>query len=290
MGINWYPGHMDKAQKQLRKLVKEADIIIEVLDARIPYSSCNPLIAEISKETIKLKILNKADIADPVVTAKWVNFFNKQRNIQAITTTGHHPKSAKIIINKIKNLVTKTNSIKPIKAVITGIPNSGKSTIINTLNNKKIAKTGNEPAVTKQQSRINLKNGIIVFDTPGILWPKIENPYSSYRLAATGAIKNTAFHLYDIIIFVINYLMNNYNKELRQRYQLPKDMDEEELILEFIAKKTGAVIEDQAQMDKNKLAETIINDLRKCKIGFISLESPSSIQEEQMNLQEKNNN
>ena len=193
MALQWFPGHMHKALKEIKESISQVDILIEVLDARIPYSSENPEIAKIRGDKPVLKILNKYDLADPELTARWQAYLESERGVKTITTTTDNPANSKQIIKLIQTICAQKHaSVKSINAMITGIPNVGKSTLINILADRVIAKTGNEPAVTKSQQRINLGGGIVLYDTPGVLWPKLENPNSIYRLASSGAVKNTA--------------------------------------------------------------------------------------------------
>ena len=187
--IQWYPGHMHKARKEIAEVMPQMDLIIEVLDARIPYSSSNPMISDLRGDTPCIKILNKSDLADPIVTAQWLEYLELEEGVKAYALTTQQPSEIKKIPQLIRALVpNKEGAHKVIKAMIMGIPNVGKSTTINILANRIIAKTGNEPAVTKQQQRIKLDDGIVLSDTPGMLWPKVQNPLSGYRLASTGAI------------------------------------------------------------------------------------------------------
>ena len=219
MALHWFPGHMHKALKEIKESISQVDILIEVLDARIPYSSENPEIVRIRGDKPSLKILNKFDLADPDLTAKWQAHLESQRGVSTLTTTNNNPADSKQIIQIIRNIFAqKDASAKSIKAMITGIPNVGKSTLINVLADRTIAKTGNEPAVTKSQQRINLGSGIVLFDTPGVLWPKQENPNSIYRLASSGAVKNTAMDFEDVAFYAADYLIKAYPERMKERY------------------------------------------------------------------------
>ena len=196
MAINWYPGHMHKAKKEIREQIPKMDLIIEVLDARIPFSSENPMVPSLRGNTPCIKILNKTDLADPEVTERWVNHINNTSGMKAIVVNQKQPEKIRQILDMAPAMVPERNlDIKPLRALILGIPNVGKSTTINTLANRIVAKTGNEPAVTKQQQRIKLPNNIVLLDTPGFLWPKLEPEACGYRLAATGAIKTPSLSL-----------------------------------------------------------------------------------------------
>lgn len=221
MAVHWYPGHMHKAQKEIKEALPQVDVLIEVLDARIPYSSENPLIAELRGDKPCIKVLSKTDLADPDVTAAWQEFLERERSVKTFTTTTEEPAKMKQILELCRKMLPeKEASVKAIHTMIVGIPNVGKSTLINILADRVIAKTGNEAAVTKTQQRINLGNGITLFDTPGILWPKLENPNSGYRLASTGAIKDTAMEYDDVGFFAADYLIKAYPELLKSRFDL----------------------------------------------------------------------
>ncbi|MDK9760255.1 ribosome biogenesis GTPase YlqF, partial [Vibrio sp. D173a] len=184
MPIQWFPGHMHKARKEIEEVIPKVDVIIEVLDARIPFSSENPMIAEIKAGKPVVKVLNKRDLADPELTQMWIEHFEKEQGVKAIAITTSNKEEVNHIMELVRKLAPHREEIgKNIRTMIMGIPNVGKSTIINCLAGRTIAVTGNQPAVTRRQQRINLQNGVVLSDTPGILWPKVENPHSGFRLA-----------------------------------------------------------------------------------------------------------
>ena len=214
MSIQWFPGHMHKAQLQIQEALPRIDLFIELLDARIPFSSSNPMLSELRGEKPCLKVLSKSDLADANLTAQWQAYFEKQSGVRArpVSTT-----QAGTII-RLKNvchkmLPNRQGPGKPLRAMIVGVPNVGKSTLINILAGRKVAKTGNEPAITKNQQQIDIGNGIVLFDTPGVLWPKVENANSGYRLAATGAIRDTAMEYPDVAAFVAEFLLSKYPRD-----------------------------------------------------------------------------
>ncbi|TVP57771.1 MAG: ribosome biogenesis GTPase YlqF [Halomonadaceae bacterium] len=285
MAIQWYPGHMHKAQKAIREGLPQVDLLIEILDARIPYSSENPAIAELRRDTLRgekpcIKVLSKTDLADPDATAAWQEHLEQERGVKTFTTTTEQPGKIKQLLELCRRVVpNKDAGVKNINAMIVGIPNVGKSTIINTLAGRVIARTGNEPAVTKSQQRINLDNGIVLLDTPGILWPKIVNPNSSYRLAATGAIKNTAMEYDDVAFFVAEYLITAYPELLAARFNLDHTPSTELEFLEMAANHRGA-LNKGGKVNLHKICEVLINELRSGKLGRITLESPAMIERE----------
>ena len=220
MQIQWYPGHMHKASKEMREILPNIDLVIEVLDARIPFSSENPMLAELRGSKPCIKILNKSDLADPEKTRIWQHYLDKQQGVKTLSLSLEQKDRAQRILELCRKMLPERDSaLKDIMTMIVGIPNVGKSTLINTLAGRTIAKTGNEPAVTKGQQRINLHNGIQLYDTPGVLWPNVENKNSGYRLAVTGAIKDTAMDYSDVAYFAVELLSREYPGRLKERYQ-----------------------------------------------------------------------
>ena len=280
MAINWYPGHMHKATKEIREILPKVDLIIEVIDARIPYSSENPVISTLRQEKPCIKLLSKSDLADPEVTELWLQHLEKERGVKAMAVTTEQPERIRALTDLIKKLVPrKPEAVGDINALIMGIPNVGKSTIINTLAGRVIAKTGNEPAVTKGQQRINLRNGIMLHDTPGILWPKVENELSGYRLATTGAIKDTAMSYDDVAFFAADYLLKAYPELLKARYQLDTLPNTELEFFETIGKQRGC-LGAGGRVDLDKISRLFINEFRDGTIGRITLETPDMAEKE----------
>lgn len=286
MSIHWYPGHMHKAQKEMKELLPQVDLLIEVLDARIPYSSENPAIALLRGDKPCIKVLSKSDLADPDITAIWQDHLEQERGVKTFATTTDQPGKMKLLIDLCRQMLpVKDAGIKTINTMIVGIPNVGKSTLINILADRVIAKTGNEPAVTKSQQRINLGSGIVLFDTPGILWPKVENPNSSYRLATTGAIKDTAMEYDDVGFFAADYLIKAYPELLKVRYKLDTIPDTELAFLDMAAAARGALTAG-GRVNMHKICELLVNEFRSGKIGRISLETPAMIEVEEREMAE----
>lgn len=282
MAINWFPGHMHKAQKEIKEILPQIDVVIEVCDARLPFSSENPMITEIRGDKPLIKILNKSDLADPVKTKAWLAYLESQQNVKAIALTTNIPSVAQGIPALIRKLVpSKDETGKQINAVIMGIPNVGKSTLLNTLVGKAKAKVGNEPAVTKGQQRIKLEDGLYLYDTPGMLWPKIVNENSGYRLAITSAVKDTAFDHEDIACFAGEYLLETYGERLIERYKLTELPNTEVELLEAIGRYRGCV-KSGGRVDFHKAASILINEIRDNTLGGITFETPSMIEEEQI--------
>jgi len=292
MKIQWYPGHMYKANKEIKAALPKVDLVIEVLDARIPYSSQNPLLASLRGEKPCIKLLNKFDLADPEITRDWKNHFETEANVKTLAVSIETPEKLKQLPELCRKLIPgKTSDAKIIHAMIMGIPNVGKSTLINILAGKSIAKTGNEPAVTKSQQRIKLGNNIVLSDTPGVLWPNIHNKNVGYRLATTGAIKETAMDYSDVAFFTVDYLKDHYPENLINRYELDDLPDTELEILEIIGAKRGC-LRSGGQVELNKVSKLLLTELRAGTLGRISLETPEIILHEVCKLekeQEKKN-
>ncbi|MGF1910853.1 ribosome biogenesis GTPase YlqF [Vibrio kasasachensis] len=278
--IQWYPGHMHKAQKEIAEAIPQIDVIIEVLDARIPFSSENPMISELRGEKPVVKVLNKRDLADPKMTQLWIEHLEKESHVKAIAITTSQPQEVQQILELCRKIAPHREEIgKNIRTMIMGIPNVGKSTIINSLAGRTIAITGNQPAVTRRQQRINLQNGIVLSDTPGILWPKVENPHSGFRLAATGAVKDTAMEYDEVAFYTVEYLAQAYPERLKERYQI-EDLPETDIdIMEEIGRRRGA-LRSGGRVDLHKVSEILLHELRGGTLGQITLERPEMITEE----------
>jgi len=281
MTVQWYPGHMHKAQKEIKKVIPQIDVVIEVLDARIPYSSENPAIRQIRQNRPCIKILNKADLADPGVTQQWIAYYEKEAGTKAIDLVAEQKKQTPQLLSKIASLCKlflpeRNLQNKPARVMIMGIPNVGKSTIMNGLAGKTLAKVGNEPAVTKRQQLIVLGNGIQLSDTPGILWPRMEDENTGYRLAVTGAIKNTAMEFEDVAIYAADFLLKSYPDALMSRYKLKELPQDDVTLLENIGRKRGG-LRAGGVVDMHKAAEVLLQDFRSGSLGRITLETPDMI-------------
>ena len=280
MAIQWYPGHMHKARKEIEEVMPQVDLVIEVLDARIPYSSENPVISTLRGDKPCIKLLNKSDLADPEVTQRWIEYLEREQGVKAMAITTLQAAQVKKIPDLCRKFVPNRDKLeKDIRTMVMGIPNVGKSTIINTLAGRMIAKTGNEPAVTKVQQRINLRNGIVLSDTPGILWPKVDNEKSSYRLAITGAIKDTAMEYEDVAMFAAEYFLKAYPEAIAERYKLTELPDTDIELLEAIGRKRGA-LRPGGRIDLHKVSELVLHEFRSGKMGQLSLETPEMAEQE----------
>ncbi len=280
MAIQWYPGHMHKASKEMKKILPQVDLIIEVLDARLPFSSQNPMLAEIRGDKPCIKVLNKVDLADPELTALWQTHLEQDKNVKTLTMIAQQNDRIADLINLALSMVpTKAQGVKNVQTMIMGIPNVGKSTLINSLAGRQIAKTGNEPAITKMQQRIKLDKGIVLHDTPGLLWPNLENPHSGYRLAITGAIKETAIDNDDIALYAVEYLLETYPDLLQQRFALDEVPESGMDALEKIGTKRGC-LRSGGHVDLERVAKILLTEIRSGMLGQISWEKPEMIEHE----------
>ncbi|MFZ0446847.1 MAG: ribosome biogenesis GTPase YlqF [Bacillus sp. (in: firmicutes)] len=281
MTIQWFPGHMAKARRQVTEKLKLIDIIFELVDARLPLSSRNPMIDEIIQHKPRLVLLNKADMADKQVTKEWIHYF-QEKNITALAINSHTGTGMKEIVTAAQGILAekferyKARGAKPgaIRAMIVGIPNVGKSTLINRLVKKNIAKTGNTPGVTKAQQWIKVGKELELLDTPGILWPKFEDQEVGQKLALTGAIKDAVLNLEDVALFGINFLEEKYPARLKEwlkiEGELPQDTVEK---FDLIGEKKGLFMGNR-EIDYDKVTNLIIRDIRNEKFGPLSLERP----------------
>lgn len=300
--LGWFPGHMNKARRQIKEVLPEIDVVIEVLDARLPYSSANPMLAELTRHKPVLKILSRADLADPERTAEWVAYFDAQENMRALAVTTTNTRELKKIPKLCHELAGAVRADRDVRVMVMGIPNVGKSTLINGLAGRKIAKTGNEPAVTKRQQKVRIDGRVALTDTPGVLWPKIEDQASAYRLAATGAIRDTAIEYTDVAIVTSAELAKRYPEALTARYKLkelppytapdiPHDIDADgpkkpdflaiagfdgNAILKDIAARRGG-LRPGGEVDLHRGAEVLLHELRDGKLGRLTLETPADI-------------
>ncbi|MGX1900324.1 ribosome biogenesis GTPase YlqF [Thermolongibacillus altinsuensis] len=281
MTIQWFPGHMAKAKREVTEKLKLIDIVFELVDARIPISSRNPLIDEIVANKPRIILLNKADMADPDITKQWVAFFEKQ-NVLALAIDSQTGTGVKQIVTLTKELLRPkfekmiAKGIKKpraMRALIIGIPNVGKSTLINRLAGKHIAKTGDIPGVTKAQQWIKVGKELELLDTPGILWPKFEDEEVGLKLATTGAIKDTILNLQDVAVYALKFLATYYPERLKERYSLVEIPEDIVALFDEIGKKRGCLASG-GLIDYDKVAELVLRDIRTEKLGRLSFERP----------------
>jgi len=331
MTISWYPGHMFKANKELAKLMQQIDVVIEVLDARMPGASSNPLMHKMRLRHHKpcLHILNKADLADPARTGAWLQYFSSQPGSRALANGKDGSLSTELIIGACQRLVD-DQALMPapkvadkveatsegivlntdladaahsadgeyendgdwqqnddesaaeeryrkrkFNAVIAGIPNVGKSTLMNQITGRKLAKTGNEPAVTKSQQRVKLNDQWYLFDTPGVLWPRLEDQQAAYRLAAAGAIRNTAIVFEDVAMVAAEFLIRDFPDSLKARYKFNELPASAEEFMEQLASKR-ACRNKAGRTDWHRVSEILLHDFREGSLGRLTLELPPS--------------
>ena len=285
MAIQWYPGHMTKARRVIAETIPSQDVIIEVLDARMPAASENPMLAELRKNKPCLKVLSKADLAEPQVTAAWIEYFQTVRveatvdrpqgRVRAVAISSDRQAETR---NKIaaacKELALHPSGPgKSVRALVVGIPNVGKSTLINTLMERKVANVGDEPAVTKAKQMVTLKNGMILTDHPGMLWPKIENQAASFRLALSGSIPDSAIDYEGVALFGAQVFLERYPALLMARYKFKELPASPDSLLREIGKKRGA-IRSGGIIDMHKASGVLIHDYRSGALGRITLELP----------------
>ncbi|HCD1778274.1 TPA: ribosome biogenesis GTPase YlqF [Staphylococcus aureus] len=274
MVIQWYPGHMAKAEREVSEQLKKVDVVFELVDARIPYSSRNPMIDEVINQKPRVVILNKKDMSNLNEMSKWEQFFIDKGYYPVSVDAKHGKNLKKVEAAAIKSTAEKferekAKGLKPraIRAMIVGIPNVGKSTLINKLAKRSIAQTGNKPGVTKQQQWIKVGNALQLLDTPGILWPKFEDEEVGKKLSLTGAIKDSIVHLDEVAIYGLNFLIQNDLARLKAHYKIEVPEDAEIIAwFDAIGKKRG-LIRRGNEIDYEAVIELIIYDIRNAKIG-----------------------
>jgi ribosome biogenesis GTPase A len=280
MPIHWFPGHMNATRQAIKDRVKAGlDVVIELLDARLPGSSSNPLLSALTTGRPSLKVLNKQDLADAAQTTAWLAYYNAQPHTRAIPLDAGEKAPARALIKACRELAPQRGDMhKPLRVLICGIPNVGKSTLINTLVGKRAAKTGDEPGITKTEQKIVLENGFYLFDTPGMLWPRIAIEQSGYHLAASGAIGRNAFDETEVALELIQVLRRRYPERLQQRYGLADlaGLGDDEAVLEAIGLKRGAKVRGGA-VQMHKAAEALLIDYRQGLLGPITLETPEEM-------------
>ncbi|MDM0022546.1 ribosome biogenesis GTPase YlqF [Variovorax saccharolyticus] len=275
MAIQWFPGHMHLTQKAIAERIKDIDVVIELLDARLPGSSANPMLAELTGHKPGLKVLNKQDLADPACTALWLAHYNARPDTRAIGLDASQTTPARQLIDACHALAPSRGGMaKPMRVLICGIPNVGKSTLINTLTGSRKAKTGDEAGITKLEQRITLADDFYLWDTPGMLWPRIIVAKSGYNLAASGAIGRNAFDEEEVALELLDYLKGHYAGLVEARFKIdPIGALSDEQVLEAIGRKRGALL-GKGRVNLQKTAEIVMNEFRSGNIGRITLETP----------------
>lgn len=280
MSIQWFPGHMNVARREAAKTMESIDVIVEVLDARMPEASTNPIITELRlhRQRPCLKVLNKADLADPAVTQAWLNVYNREPNVSAVALSCNHAGQATKVPGLCQLLAPHRNSTtKPLRMLIMGVPNVGKSTLMNNLLKRRLAKVGNEPAVTKAQQRHTLNDRMTLIDSPGLLWPKIEDPLVGLMLAIIHAVTAKVVVDEEIAEFLGTILLARYPDLLAARYGFAVNGLDAAGVLEAIATKRGCLRKGKGgELDREKAAKILLTEFRNGTLGRISLETPDA--------------
>uniref|UniRef100_UPI003898F850 ribosome biogenesis GTPase YlqF n=1 Tax=Massilibacillus massiliensis TaxID=1806837 RepID=UPI003898F850 len=280
ININWFPGHMAKAQRMIRENLKLVDVVIELLDARIPYSSANPVIKEIILDKPHIVALNKADLADSQMTEKWIAFF-RSKNIQVIAIDSITGKGTKTLVNKVEalarekasKLVNKGANARASRAMILGIPNVGKSSLINRLLGSSVVKTADKPGVTRGKQWIKIGKNLELLDTPGVLWPKFQDIEVGLKLAFTGAINDEVYDMEKVMNAFLRIMRESYPTRLIERYKLKDQLPDDSVeILEMIGVKRGC-LRSGGIVDHEKVRRIILNEFRAGKLGLITLDN-----------------
>ena len=275
MLIQWYPGHMTKARRELAAAMPSQDLLLEVLDARLPASSENPVVAQLRGDKPCIKLLCKADLADPTITEDWLHYFASRQSgrgrVLVAALSSSRPAETRA---RVEELCRQLSSRQPLRAMIVGVPNVGKSTLINTLMNCVVATVGDKPAVTKARQQVVLKSGMVIWDSPGLMWPKIENEAVSLRLAFAGSIPDTAVDCFDAASFGARFLLERYPERLLSRFKLTELPTTAEALIAAIGRRRGSLRSGGA-IDLHKAAEALVHEFRSGGLGRISLETPS---------------
>ena len=281
MTIQWFPGHMTSARKEAAKTLALTDVVIEVCDARLPEASSNPMIRELRlhRQRPCLKLLNKADLADPAATKAWLDFYNRQPGVKAVAISCKQPGEAARVPALCQALAPhRKDEFKPLRMLIMGIPNVGKSTLMNALLKRRVAAVGDEPAVTKSQLSLDLGPSMSITDTPGLMWPKIRHDSDGYMLAASHAIGRNAVIDSEVAAFLAGLLLQRYPSRLVARYGIVIDGIDGIGVVEAVANKRGCIVQGRrgGEADLEKAAMVLLTDYRNGKLGRISLETPDS--------------
>lgn len=278
MSVQWFPGHMTSARKKAAETMERIDVVIEVLDARLPEASRNPMIEELRlhRQRPCLKILNKADLADPAATAAWLEFYNRQKGVRAVALSCKKPGDAARVTRLCLDLAPHRGTVlKPLRMMIMGIPNVGKSTLMNALLKRRVAAVGNEPAITKSQQHVDLNERMTLTDTPGLLWPKIEHESDGLMLAASHAVGRNAVIDEEVATFLAGILLSRYPALIVARYGDTARAGDAVDVVEAVAAKRGFRLKG-GEPDMEKAALVLLQDYRSGALGRISLETPAS--------------
>ena len=278
MTIQWFPGHMNLARKKAAETMEWVDVVIEVVDARLPEASSNPMIRALReyRQRPALKVLNKVDLADPSATSAWLDFYSRQPGIKAVALSCRKPADVARITGYCQSIAPhRSDNTKPLRMMIMGIPNVGKSTLMNAMLKRRVAAVGDEPAVTKRQQSFDIGAGMTLTDTPGLMWPKIEYESDGYMLAASHAIGTNAVMEEEVAAFLGEVLLTRYSHLLSARYGIALDGLDGPGLIEAVARRRGCLIKGGG-LDLEKAALILLDDYRSGALGRISLETPQS--------------
>ncbi len=278
MPIQWFPGHMASARKKAAEAMAAIDVVIEVIDARLPAASSNPMIAQLRQFRNRpcLKLLNKSDLADPAATQAWMDFYNRQPGVKAVAISAKSAAEVARVPALCRQLAPhRDDGTKPLRMMIMGIPNVGKSTLMNTLLKRKVAKVGDEPAVTKHQQTLDLGPGMTLTDTPGMMWPKIDYDPDGYMLAASHAIGRNAVIDEEVASFLGSILLERYPGLLAARYRIDPAVLDAPALIEAIGRRRGCLVKGGG-LDLEKASLILLQDYRDAALGRVSLETPQS--------------
>lgn len=280
MQIQWFPGHMNKTKHMIKDNLGKVDVIIEILDARVPVSSSNPMITELIGNKPRLVVLNKSDLSDPEVTEKWMEYYRGLDRTLPVKVSSKTHDNLDSISKVCKELCKDSKWIerREVRGMVVGIPNVGKSTIINALSGRKKVAVGNKPGLTRNLQRINITNSLQIYDTPGILWPKFEDRVVGYNLAAVGSIKDTILDLIDITRTTLDYFIKRYPDRIKTRYNIDKLPEDSYELLTLIGKNRGC-LQARGVIDLDRAVAFFLKDLRDGKLGLISLEEPEDLED-----------
>ncbi len=268
---------MHKAQREMREVMPGVDVVVELVDARLPFSSTNPVLEEIRGERPVIRLLTKRDLADPERTTEWIAWYRTQRGGDALAVSIHEPAEIRRLSKLCRDYYPDRR--EPVVVMVAGIPNVGKSSVINLLAGRAVAKTGNEPAVTRQQQRIAIGNDVVLLDTPGVLWPNLENAMGGLRLAATGAIRETALSHYEVALYLAGFLADDLPGRLSKRYGIDTTDTRAEVIVDAIGRQRGC-LGVGGRVDTDRASRVLINDFRAGALGLVTLETPAMIEAE----------
>ncbi len=275
---------MNKASKEIREALPRVDVFIELLDGRIPFSSANPMLAHLRGSKPCLRVMTKTDLSDPALNEVWQGFYESSPGARILPADLRHGRSAARAPGLCRKLyLANGGSRERITAMVVGIPNVGKSTLINRLAGRAVTRTGNQPAVTRQQQFIEIQPGFVLLDTPGLMWPNVENRNAGYRLAVTGAIRDTAISHVEIALFAVGYLKDNHASNLIERYRLAGVEMAEQEILTAVGRRRGCLAAG-GRVDLDRAAKVVIADIRDGRLGRITWETPAMIEAEMIEV------